>query len=136
MQSLVINEEDNSIKEFMHTSKITEEKILNLKTNVIATLEEIHMELGNGIYIEFHMEALNNLEYTSMFTLEGLEKLQKKDMLLLEQLDQYNNHEEKEQNIHLEDNEEEINRLNIEVVDLKKEMNELKEYDKLNKLIE
>jgi hypothetical protein len=46
----------------MHNSVITEEKILNLKTDVIVSLEEIHMELGNDIYIEVPMEALDNIE--------------------------------------------------------------------------
>jgi hypothetical protein len=50
MQSLVINEEDNSIKELMHTSVITEEKILNLKNDIITALEGICMEPGKGIY--------------------------------------------------------------------------------------
>jgi hypothetical protein len=78
------------------------------------------MEPRNGIYIEVPMEALDNLEYTTMCTLEELDKIQKKYMLLLQQLDQSNNHEEKEQKIHLEDKEEEINRLKTKVVDLKK----------------
>jgi hypothetical protein len=125
MQSPIINEEDNSIKELMHTLVITEEKIQNLKTDVIAALEEIRMEPGNGIYIEVPVEALVNLEYTTMCTLEELEKLQKKDMLLRQQLDQSDNHEEQEQKIQLEDKEQEINKLKIEVVDLTKEMNEL-----------
>jgi hypothetical protein len=58
MQSIVINKEDKSIKELIHTSVITEEKILNLKTDVIAALEEIHMEPRNCIYIEFHVDYL------------------------------------------------------------------------------
>jgi hypothetical protein len=36
----------------MHSLLIIEEKIMNLKTDVIAALEEIRMESGNGIYIE------------------------------------------------------------------------------------
>jgi chromosome segregation ATPase len=136
MQSLVINEEDNSIKELMHTSVINEEKILNLKTDVIYALEDIRMEPGNGIYIEFPVEVVDNLEYTSMCTLDELEKLQNKDMLLLQNLDQSNNHEEQEQKIHLKDKEEEINRLKTKFVDLTKEMNELKAYDTLNKCTE
>jgi hypothetical protein len=87
------------------------------------------MEPGNGIYIEVHVEALDNLEYTTMCTLEELEKLQKKDMLLLQQLDQSKNHEEQEQKIQLEYKEEEINRLNTKVFYLTKEMNELKAYE-------
>ena len=78
------------------------------------------MELGNGIYIEVLMEALDNIEYTTMCTLEELEKIQKKDMLLLQQLNQSKNHEEKEQKTMLEYKEEEINRLNTEVVYLTK----------------
>ena len=66
MQSLVINEQDNSIKELMDTSVITEEKILNLKTYVIVALEEIRMEPRNSIYIEVPMQALENLEYTTI----------------------------------------------------------------------
>jgi hypothetical protein len=99
MQSLVNNEEENSIKELMHTSVITEEKILNLNTDVIAALEEIRMEPGNGIYIEVLVEAHENIKYTTMCTLKDMEKFKKKYMLLLQQLDQSNNHEEKEQKI-------------------------------------
>jgi hypothetical protein len=43
----------------MHTSVIIEEKILNLKTDVIAALEEIHMETRNGIYIEVPVKISN-----------------------------------------------------------------------------
>jgi hypothetical protein len=57
------------------------------------------------------MEALDNIEYTTMCTLEELEKLQMKDMLLLQQLDKSSKHKEKEQKIHLEYKQEEINRL-------------------------
>ena len=67
---------------------------MNLKTDVIAALEEICMEPGNCIYIEVRMEALDNIEYTTMCTLEYLEKIENKDTLLLEQLDQSRNHEE------------------------------------------
>jgi hypothetical protein len=51
------------------------------------------------IYIEVLMEALDNLEYKTMCTLEELKKLQNKYMFLLQQLYQSNNHEEQEQNI-------------------------------------
>jgi predicted RNase H-like nuclease (RuvC/YqgF family) len=131
----VINEEDNSIKELMHTSVITEEKLLNLKTDVIAALEEICMEPENSLYIKVPREALDHLEYTVMCTLEELDKLQKKYMLLQQQLDQSdrNNHEEHEQKIQLEDKEEEIKILKTKVVDLTKEVKELKTYDKPNK---
>jgi hypothetical protein len=61
-----------------------------------------------------------------------LEKLQEKDMLLLQQLDQ-SNHEENEQNIHLENNEEKTKRLNTEVANLTEEMEELKTHDNKRK---
>jgi putative transposon-encoded protein len=120
MQYLVINKEYNSIKELMHTFVIIKEKILNLNTNVIVSLEDICMELGNGKYIEVPKEALENIKYTTVCTLEELEKLQNKYMLLLQQLDQSNNHEEQEKNIQLEEKEEEINILKTKVVDLTK----------------
>jgi hypothetical protein len=47
------------------------------------------------MHLKVHVEALDNLEYTTMCTLEDLEKLQQKDMFLLQQLDQ-SNHEEHE----------------------------------------
>jgi hypothetical protein len=43
--------------------------------------------------IKVPVEALDSLEYTTLFTLKELEKLQQKDMILLQQLDQ-SNHEE------------------------------------------
>jgi hypothetical protein len=133
MQTPVINREDYYIKELMNTSVFTKEKLLDFKTDVVATFEVISMEPRNGLYIEVTKDVLDQLEYIVMCTLEELEKLQKKDMLLLQQLDQSKNHEEKEQKTLLEYKEEEINRLKTEVVDLTKEMNELKAYDKLNK---
>jgi hypothetical protein len=56
------------------------------------------MEPGNCIHIKVHMEVIDNIEYTTMCTLEELKKLQQKDMLLLQQLDQ-SSHEEFEQRV-------------------------------------
>jgi hypothetical protein len=72
---LVNNEEDNLIKELRHTSIVTKEKLHNLKTNVTVVIEEIHMGPRNYIHLKVLVEALDNLEYTTMFTLEELEKL-------------------------------------------------------------
>jgi hypothetical protein len=63
------------------------------------------------------MEALDNLEYATVCTLEELEKLQQKYMLLLKQLNQ-SNHEENEKKIQLEKKEEEIKILKTEVANL------------------
>jgi hypothetical protein len=132
MQTSVNNEEDNLIKELRHTSVITKEKLHNLKTDVTVAIEEIRMEPGNCIHIKVLVEALDNLEYTTMCTLEELEKLQQKYMLLLQQLDQ-SNHEEHEQKIQLENKEEEIKRLKPEVANLTEEMEELKTHDNKRK---
>ena len=53
-------------------------------------------------------------------------------MLLLQQLDK-SNHEEHEQNIHLENKEEEIKRLKTEVANPTEEMEELKTHDNKRK---
>jgi hypothetical protein len=61
MQTSVINEEDNLIKELRHNSVITKEKLHNLKTDVTTAIEEIHMEPTNGIHIKVHVEVLTIL---------------------------------------------------------------------------
>jgi hypothetical protein len=66
------------------------------------------------------MGTIENIEYTTMCTLEEFEKIQQKYMLLLQQLDP-SNHEDHEQKIQLE-NKEEIKILKNEVVNLTKEM--------------
>jgi len=72
-----------------------------------------------------------------MCTLEELDKLQKKYMFLQQHLNQSNrnNHEKHEENIQLEDIEEDIKILKTKVVDITKEVEELKTYDKPNKII-
>ena len=113
MQTPVKNEEENLIKESRNTSVFTKEKLLYFKTDVINTFEVISMEPRNDLYIEVTKDVLDNIESTTLCTLEELEKLQHKDMLLLQQLD-HSNHEEHEQKYQLENKEKEIRRLKIE----------------------
>jgi hypothetical protein len=115
-----------------NTSVITKEKLHNLNTNVIVAIEEIRMEPGNYIHIKIPLEDLENIEYTTMCTLEELEKLQQKDIFLLPQSDQ-SNHEEHEKKIQLENKEEEIKILKTEVANLTKGMEELKIHDNKRK---
>ena len=61
-----------------HTSVITKEKLHNLKTDVVVAIGEIRLEPGKYMHIKFPMEAFDNLEYTTMCTLEELDKLQQK----------------------------------------------------------
>jgi hypothetical protein len=72
----------------VRTLVITKEKILNLKNDVLTTLEDIHMAPKNSLYIKLPRDVINHLEYTIMCTLEELDKIQKKDMFLHQQLDQ------------------------------------------------
>jgi hypothetical protein len=76
--------EDKSIKELMHTSTITKEKLQNLKIDITFTIEDIRMEPENGIHFKIPVDTLDNLEYTTIFTLEELKKFQKRDMFLLQ----------------------------------------------------
>ena len=69
MQTSVKNEEGNLIKELRHTSIITKEKLHNLKTDIAVAIGDIHLELGNYMHIKVHVEALDNIEYTTMCTL-------------------------------------------------------------------
>ena len=60
----------------MHTSVITEEKILNLKNDFLITLEEICMAPKNSLYIKIPRDVIDHIEYIVMCTLEELDKLQ------------------------------------------------------------
>jgi hypothetical protein len=68
----------------MNTSVFTKEKLLYSKNDVVATFGVISMEPGNGLFIEFTKDVLDQLEYVVMCTFEELEKIQKKYMLLLQ----------------------------------------------------